>query len=106
MPPEKRENPIEAKTQEEKDYVDALVALSQDDFRWKAIRWFCNTMHMRIASAQLDLPVHTAEGQASYFLAKGRRIGLFDLITTVEAEVAERKRRNEETFTDLTEKSK
>ena len=101
-PKQERINHIEVLNDVEKEHVDQLVALAQDDLKWKAIRWFAESMSRRMAAVQLDLPVHTDEGQASYYAARGRRSGIWDMVTAVEAELAERQRRIDESFTDLT----
>ena len=97
-------NNIPAISEVEKEHINQLISVAQNELQWKAVKWFVQQMDLKMSGVQLNLAIHTPEGQRDYYIAQGRRIGLWDLVTVVEAEVKERQKKIDDSFTDLSKK--
>ena len=94
-------NTVNAVSEEEKEHVNNLCLLATNEAFWAAVRWFAAKTDARMTAVQADLPIQTPDGLRDYFTARGRRIGLWDMITVAENEVAERRKKEAQSFTDL-----
>lgn len=82
-------------SEEDKAMLDVLVEVygSNGPVR-KALDWFARTSTAAIQSQQCSLDVSSPQGQAAFFVLKGRAIGVSDVMKTASEELRRRQENN------------